>query len=160
LAIVRDSSRIKVRIFFEVMGWPADGLTEHLKKVVNNLKRKWKITKENYAEPIPLDEKNPKVLTSHVEFEGVIPNIWDLFMFALMQGPSVVEIIEPSEIYLTAGEIQDILADIISKVQTMDREIKILSAKNKLLRDRLSELVPAESSENNEENTANKEVKL
>jgi len=131
--IFKDKSRMKVRIFFEVMGWPAEALTEHLKKAINKLKNNWKITAEHYEKPVPVDEKNPKMLTAHAEFEAEIPSFAELAIFSIVYAPSVVEIIEPSEIYLKASEIQDILADVISKVQGMDKEIKILAAKNRLL---------------------------
>lgn len=151
------AEKIKARIFFEVMGWPAEALTNHLKTVVEKLKKTWKISNENYAEPVPVDEKEPKILTTHVEFEAIIPSFHDLVVFSLLYGPSVVEIIEPPEIYLTAGEIQDILADIISKVQAMDRDIKLLASQNKILNEKLKSLTPSESSEKEDKD---KEVKI
>lgn len=146
----RTKTKIKARIFFEVMGWPAEALTEHLKLVISKLKKSWKISSEHFEKPVIIDEKNPKMLTTHAEFEAEIPSIWDLFIFSLLQGPSVVEIIEPSEIYLKAGELQDILADIISKAQTMDKEIKLLAAKNRLLETQLISLVPKKEPEHDE----------
>jgi hypothetical protein len=176
--MVKDT-KMKVRIFFEVMGWPAEGLTKHLKDVVSRLKKTWKISKEEYAEPIPVDspdeeqkqapaearikkvdreyiqnieeqmgsnadnkQKAHTLLTAHAEFEAVVPSFGDLALFSMLYGPSVVEIIEPSEVYLTAGEIQDFLADMISKIQLMDRDVKLLSAQNKIFKDKLIELMP------------------
>ena len=122
MAIVKDTQKIKVRIFMEVMGWPEDKLKEHLEKVIELLKEKlkWEISNEKYAEPEKISEK---MFTTHVEFDGVAPGFHELVMFAAMYGPSVVEILDPPELYVTAGEIQDTLADLISKVQTMDKEI-------------------------------------
>jgi len=126
MAILRDSSKIKARIFFEVMGWPAEALNAHLKKLLDLLKTKgWSIYREEYADPEKIGEK---MYTSHVEFEVEIPDISTLFQFCLAYAPSVVEIIEPSEIYLTAAEIQDIIADMNSKIHEMDKSIKLLAA--------------------------------
>ena len=148
MVIVKDSQKMKVRIFFEVLGWPAEALTEHLKTTVGRLKKTWKITKEEYAVPEPLEHKNLKLLTTHVEFEAVVPTFNDLVLFCIVYGPSVVEIIEPSEIYITAGEIQDTLADVISKIQIMDKDVKVLAAQNKILKERLAEFAPAEEQKN------------
>ena len=123
----------------EVMGWPEDKLKGHLKEVVNTLreKLKWKISREDYAEPEKLGDK---MYNTHVEFEAEFNNVLDLFTFAMAHGPSVIEVLEPAELYLNAGELQDILSDMISKAQTMDKEIKILAAQNKKMVDILNML--------------------
>jgi hypothetical protein len=130
MAILRNDPKIKIRVFLEVMGWPADGLTDHLQKVMTLLKdkSKWKITKETFAEPELIGEKT---YTNHVEFEGEVPDLPSLFIFAMMYGPSVVEIINPPDLYITAADLQDILSDVISKIQSMDKDIKMIAAKNK-----------------------------
>jgi hypothetical protein len=127
MKLLKDSRRIKVRVFMEVMGWPKEGLTKHLKEVIQILqdKTEWKVTKEQYAEPEKIGEK---MYTTHVEFEGEPPNLPTLFMFSLMFGPSTIEILEPDELYITASELQEILSDVISKVQGMDKDIKVLSS--------------------------------
>ena len=150
MGLTRHTSKLKARIFFEVMGWPAEALTKHLKDVLNKLRKQWKISDEKYETPIPIDEKNPKMLTAHVEFEAEIPNIADLIMFSILYGPSVVEILEPSEIYLKSSELQDILADVISKIQLMDKDIKLLAAQNKILRSKLADISPEREREDKE----------
>jgi hypothetical protein len=81
-------------------------------------------------------------------------------MFSLLQGPSVVEIIEPAEIYLKASELQDILSDVISKAQMMDKEIKLLAAKNKMLEDQLISIVPKKVPKDGEVRLGDGEVKI
>lgn len=166
MVFLKDKSKIKIRVFMEVMGWPAEQLVDHLKNIIQSLreKMKWKITHENYAEPIPLDmdnsdenkvltkkekeqinsdaaepnQKKSKMFNTHVEFEAEFNDILQLFSFAMAHGPSVIEVLEPAEMYVTAGELQDILADMVSKAQTMDKEIKILAAQNKKMADILN----------------------
>lgn len=125
-----EEQKIRLRIFLEVMGWPEEKLKEHLKKVMELLKKKlkWEIVKEDFAEP---DKISEKMYTCHVEFEGIAPSLKDVFLFGMLYGPSAIEILGPLEFYFTAGDIQDILADMISKVQGMDKEIKVLAAQNK-----------------------------
>ncbi|MDD5182298.1 MAG: hypothetical protein PHC66_03950 [Candidatus Nanoarchaeia archaeon] len=130
MAFFKNKEKIKIRVFMEVMGWPKENLTEHLKKVVNVLREnlKWKISREDYAEP---EQASEKMYSTHVEFEAEFNDINQLFTFAMAHGPSVIEILEPSELYLSASEMQDILADMVSKAQSMDKEIKVLAAQNK-----------------------------
>jgi hypothetical protein len=139
MAFLRDNRKIKIRVFMEVMGWPADKLTEHLKTVLKILKEKsmWKVFSEVYAEP---EKANEKLYNTHVEFEAEAPDLTSLFLFSMTYGPSVIEIIEPSEVYMTAGEMQDILSDVISKVQSMDKDIKMLALQNKQMTNILHEL--------------------
>lgn len=120
--------KLKVRLFFELMGWPEEALNTHLKKIVDHLKTIWKVTKEEYAKPEKVSEK---IFTSHVEMEAEVPKITDLFMVVLNFGPSVVEVLEPVEFVLTAGELQDMMADASAKVNTMDQDVKVLAAQLK-----------------------------
>ncbi len=123
---VKDKEKIQVRMFFELMGWPKEALNESLKKIVAHLGKRIKIKNEEYAEPEKIGEK---MYTSHVEFEAEIKNIRDLFAITLSFGPSVVEILDPPEILLTAADLQEILADVSAKVTNMDKDIKVLGAR-------------------------------
>ena len=124
-------------MFFELMGWPKEALNEHLKKIVDRLRKNVKVFEEHYAEPEKIGEK---MFTSHVEFEAEIKNLRDLFVITLSFGPSVVEIIDPPEVIITADELQDILADVSAKVSAMDKDIKVLAARLKQANDVLKKL--------------------
>ena len=122
--VLGKKQTIKVRMFIELMGWPKEALNESLKKIVGTLKDKWTVFKEDYSEPEKVGEK---MFSSYVEFEAEVPSVQQLFGVVLAYGPTVVEIIEPSEIYVSATDMQDILADISSKVNILDRDVKVLS---------------------------------
>jgi len=130
VALIKSSAKIKIRVFFEIMGWPKEHLNDALSKTLDTMenKLKWKILKKTFEEPSQIGKK---MFTSHVEFEAEAPNLGELFTFVLAFGPSVVEILDPPEMYLNAGEVQDILSDICSKVLQMDKDIKVLAAENK-----------------------------
>jgi len=145
--MAKEDKKLKVRIFMEVLGWPEEALTTHLKTILTKLKKHWKILNEHYETPVKI-EKVDKMFTSHVEFEAEVPNFNDLMAFCLNFGPSVVEILEPSYIHLTAGEMQDMLSDLISKIQIMDKEIKVLSAQKRISDTKLNEMKPRKDSKN------------
>ncbi len=146
---VKKKQKIRVRMFFELMGWPKEALNKSLKDIVNKLRQTINVTDEKYAEPEKISEK---MYTSHVEFEAEIKNVRDVFMITISFGPSVVEILDPAEIIITAGEFQDILADISAKVNTMDKDIKILAARLKQATDVLKRLKIVPKKEKEAEN--------
>lgn len=126
--ILGKKQKIKVRIFIELMGWPKETLNDTLKKIVDTIKKKWTVYREDYSEPEKMGEK---MFSSYVEFEAEFSDLKDLFNIVLNYGPTVVEIIEPTEVYISGSDMQDIMADISSKVNMLDRNIKILSARIK-----------------------------
>ncbi len=126
--ILGKKQKIKVRIFIELMGWPKETLNDTLKKIVDTIKKKWTVYKEDYSEPEKMGEK---MFSSYVEFEAEFSDLKELFTVVLNYGPTVVEIIEPTEVYISGSDMQDIMADISSKINMLDRNIKILSARIK-----------------------------
>ncbi len=126
--VLGSKQKIKVRIYLELMGWPKEALNENLKKIVGQVKDKWNIYKEDYSEP---EKVGDKMFSSYVEFESEVPDINQLFSFVLNYGPTVVEILEPNEVYVSGSDMQDIMADISSKVNMLDRNLKIVSARFK-----------------------------
>jgi len=139
LGFLEKNQKIKARIFFEVMGWPPEELKNHLQKLVEKLKTQWKLSDVKLEEPVKVEDVE-KMHVAHVEFIAEVKSLGELMLFSLLNGPSLVEILEPSEIYLSAGEVQDIIADIISKGQALDRDLKVLSANYKLVKDELDRL--------------------
>jgi len=160
-------------MFFELMGWPPEALNKHLEQIVEHLKKLWKVTKEEYAKPEKIQkeeapqetgndskQENPKkneMFSSHVEIEAEISNLPDLFMVVLNFGPSVIEIIEPEEVFLTANEIQDIMADVSAKVNAMDMDVKILAAQLKQATDILQKIQKKPETEKEAQNKSPEE---
>ena len=155
--VLGKKQTIKVRMFIELMGWPKEALNESLKKIVETLKDKWKVLKEDYSEPEKIGEKS---FSSYVELEAEVPNVQQLFGVVLAYGPTVVEIIEPSEVYVSATDMQDILADISSKVNILDRDVKVLSMRFKKATELIEKLKNGSETEkeaqNDEENKTSK----
>jgi len=175
--MLKERQKIKIRMFFELMGWPPEALNNSLEQIIGHLKKTWKITKEEYSQPEKIQreeagqgetgqkpesaeskqEETPKkreMFSSHVEIEAEISNLSDLFMVVLNFGPSVIEIIEPAEIVLNANELQDIMADTSGKVNAMDMDVKILAAQLKQATDILQKLQKKPETEKEAENKA------
>ncbi len=127
---------IKVRIIFQVMGWPPEVLNQTLKKVVDQIRNSWKIISEDYSEPEKIKEAK-NMYSSFVEFVAEAPDFAQLFSFVLNYAPSVIEVLEPREIVVSMDQLQDSLADLTAKLQDLDKRIKLLSAENVQLKSKL-----------------------
>ena len=126
---------IKVRIIFQLMGWPQEALMNTLKNLMNVLKKSWKIEKEEYSEPEKVE--NSQMYSAFVEFIADIDDIYSLFSFVITYAPSVIEVLEPAEVVVPINKLQDILADLTGKLQDLDKEVKFLSAQNINLKKKL-----------------------
>ncbi|HDQ59707.1 MAG TPA: hypothetical protein ENN30_00775 [Candidatus Woesearchaeota archaeon] len=124
MALFKDSTKITVRMFFKVMGWPKEVLNDHLKKAVEALKQaECTVIREDYSEP---ELEGEKLYTSHVEVDVEASDLSKLFQFCLVFPPLVIEVLNPPELYITAGELQDILADTLAKVRDDQQNIRLL----------------------------------
>ena len=129
---------MKIRVIFELMGWPPEEVVKALKRLVEILKQnKWKIHSEEYSEPEKI-EGAQKMYAAFVEFIAEVNDLRSLFSFVMTYAPTVVEVLEPSEVIITADEAQDIIADLTAKLQELDKQVKLLSAENIALKKRIS----------------------
>ena len=126
---------IKIRVIFQLMGWPQDALINTLKNLVNVLKKSWDIEKEEYSEPEKVEDS--KMYSAFVEFVANVDDVYSLFSFVITYAPSVIEVLEPSEVVIPVNKLQDILADLTGKLQDLDKEVKFLSAQNLNLKKKL-----------------------
>ena len=126
MVMMKENSNVTVRMFFKVMGWPKESLNEHLKRAVNALKAQgMRILREDYATP---ELEGEKLFTSHLEVEVVAESLNKLLAFCLVFPPLVLEVLDPPEFYLTAADLQDILADVLAKTRDDQQNIRILDA--------------------------------
>jgi hypothetical protein len=125
---LKENGKIRVRMFFEFAGRDKEGLNGNLKKMIDNLREKLDIYKEEYAEPEKMDEKT---YATHVEIEGELPSVKEVFIVTLLFEPSIIEVIEPSEFVIPAGEMQDILADVNLKMNQMEQNMRVIAARLK-----------------------------
>lgn len=105
----------------EVLGTSAEVTKTALRKHVAKIKREKaiRVYKEDWARAIRA--KNPpagisKAWSQVVELEFVIKNISSLVRFAMLYAPSAVEILEPNEIRVGAGEAQAMVNDVAALV--------------------------------------------
>lgn len=129
---------MKVRVIFELMGWPPEELVNALKRLMEALRKSsWKIVSEEYSNPEKIEGSN-RMYSAFVEFIAEIQDLRQLFTFVMTYAPTVIEVLDPPEMVITANQIQDILADLTAKLQELDKQVKVLSAENIALKKKIS----------------------
>jgi hypothetical protein len=138
----KEKKELKFRAIIELMGRPAEFLTETLNKIVESIEKneKLKILNKSIAEPKATDEKD--IFSSFIEIELEARTIEDLFEFITNYLPSNIEIISPSEINFDLREMNAVLHNVISKIHFYDSMTKKTGFENMLLRKKITELMP------------------
>lgn len=119
---------LTTRFIIEVMGKPGKLVTETLKKTVSFLKERYEVLSEDYSEPKMIDKGD--LFTAFVEIEFKVESFEDLFLAIIDFGPTVVEIIEPSEVVVTDTELQAALTELVRKVHLLSKGIRALKIEN------------------------------
>lgn len=117
----------KTRMIIELLGAPQDYLVMMLHKIIDEVRKRGKVTKDVYAKP---KKAGDVYYSTFVEFECELDSLEKLFGIAVDLGPSVIEVLEPKEIRINSGEFQLVLNDLVAKIHEMDKTIKILKAQN------------------------------
>ncbi len=125
---------IKARFILEVVGSPAELVTKTLNNIVDSIKEVFSVEDVYIDKP---EKKGKNLFSSFVELVITFDNIQAFFGFMLYYTPSVVEIIEPYKLSISAGELENISNDIMSKVHEIDKMLKTTIGINKLLSKRV-----------------------
>lgn len=126
-----NKRKVKARFIIEMMGKPKKVVSKALKDVIKEIKKDGRgVEKTHYSTP----KKSGKVLFSaFVEFIIICEDLEDLLGAVLEYFPINVEIIEPDILSINISALQDIVNDITSKLNDMDKKMKMLQATNVLL---------------------------
>ena len=122
--------KIVARVIIEMLGAPKEYIELTLKNYIEKLKKDGiKIIKET-VEPA---QKQNELFSTFVELDIEIEKMEELFGFCFDSMPSSVEILEPEELQITAGELSDHLNDLQAKLHEVDMVVKTTRAQNKVL---------------------------
>jgi len=122
---------ILVRTIIEMLGAPKEHIEKTLKDYVEKLKtdKEFSIVKE---EIVPAKEQD-KLFSVFAELDIRFKTAQQLVDFCFDSMPSSVEIIEPSQLTLSAGALSDTLNDMQAKIHRNDMIVKTLKAKGSLV---------------------------
>jgi len=138
---LKEKKEIKFRAIIEIMGRPAELLTETLNKTVEQLEKdeKVKVLRKEIFEPKETDEKD--IFSSFAELELAVESMEDLFEFIVNYIPSNIEIMSPSEIKMPIDEANSAINSFIIKFQKNNSLMKRASFENLFLKKKISEMM-------------------
>ena len=141
----KEKKEIRFRAIMEIMGRPAEFLTETLNKTIDTLEKeeKMKVLNKQIYEPKELEERKD-LFTLFAEVEVSAVGLDSLFGFIVKYAPSNIEIIDTSEIRLPVNEVNMILNGFVEKVHKMEYLDKALRMENAMLKNKLGSMTPEE----------------
>jgi len=126
-----ENEILTVKAIIEILGYPKEHVQETMNRVVEIVKKDYKLEDSKIHEPKELD----KFWSTFVELELKIKKIDDLIGFCFDFMPSSIEIVEPSRLNVKTSEIANLFNDLLARLHQYDMIVKNLSAQNKLLQE-------------------------
>ncbi len=117
-----------IRFIIEIIARPKEMVDKTLREVVKVINSRYKVLNEDYSdiELVP----NSSLFSGFVEVEFKVKSFEELFDAILDFGPTIVEIVEPSEIKISSAELQASLSDLLNKIHEMSKIINALKIEN------------------------------
>ena len=130
---------IKARILLEMLGKPKDYLVEKLEEHILNAKKVEGVDIISYEIEEPEEKDN--FFTTFAEVEMLFQEQTHLIYFCFEFLPAHIEITDPEEFRFTAKELTDILNDLIIKLHSWDKTVRVVNEQNKILYNNQSVLI-------------------
>jgi len=142
-----DDTQLNINaiLIVEILGKPAEHLTEALKDIIEKMTGGdgINVVDSTINTPRPL-EKQPGFFTSFAEIEVNVESVNHMVSLMFNFMPSHVEILSPEKIAMSNNNWNDILNELIRKLHQYDELAKILQMEKKVLEDKLRALAPKE----------------
>lgn len=124
---------ILFRAVIEVLGKPKEHVEEAFQSYIKDLKadKRYKIVTEDYAE-IKKQEQE-EMWSTFAELEIKAAKLDDLIFFCFNYMPSMIEIVEPSELMVSDVDFSKVLNDLQAKLHHLGIITKQMKAENEFL---------------------------
>lgn len=125
--------KIKTKVIIEVIGSPKEHIEKALGMILNKIKEEkyLEVIKAVSFEAKPLKDK---IYTTFAETEVHFNDMKGLVDFCFNYMPSSIEIIEPTELIMSAKETNDMLNDVLAGLHKYEMVMKNLHAQNILMK--------------------------
>ncbi len=155
----KESAGIRAELIIEVVGRPANHLTETLEKITGDIDKEKgvKVLKKKIHEPKQVKDQQ-EFFSDFAEIEIEVEDILYLVVVMFKYMPANIEIISPEVVALTNNGWNDILNELARRLHGYDEVARILQIEKGILEKRLREVLE-KSSENNLEKNSKKEKK-
>ena len=147
----KETKGIRALMVIEIIGKPAEHLTETLNKIIDDIEKEKGVKLESKKINEPKEfEKEKGFFTSFAEIEVEVEEIKYLAILMFKYMPAHIEIIEPELIALTNNGWNDILNELTRRLHGYDEIARILQNEKTILEKKLRGLV-GEGEEKGEE---------
>ncbi|MCD6476863.1 MAG: hypothetical protein J7K26_01700 [Candidatus Aenigmarchaeota archaeon] len=111
---VQNEKYIRVWAAFEVLAINEDKAKESLTNLINKIDqdKKIQVYEKEFSEPVKVENPTKTIKQAYsitCDLKLIAKNVDNLLQFVISYGPSAIEIIEPNEIKMQIGEVQNIL---------------------------------------------------
>ena len=111
---VQNEKYIRAWAAFEVLAINEDKAKESLTNLINKIDQdnKIQVYEKEFSEPVKVENPTKTIKQAYsitCDLKLIAKNIDNLLQFVISYGPSAIEIIEPNEIKMQIGEVQNIL---------------------------------------------------
>lgn len=135
--------KIKAALILEVIGKPAEYLTETLNGLIKQIGEEKGITIKNTIVNPPIELKEQKdFYTSFAEIEVDAEGILQIAILMFKYMPAHIEIISPQNISLSNFQWNDILNELTRRLHGYDELARIVQAEKAILESKLRALLP------------------
>ncbi len=137
----KETKGIRVALILEMIGRPAEHLTESMKKILDQMEEEkdTKIISSDIKEPQEMKD-NKDFFTTFCEIEVEVKEIANLAILIFKYMPAHIEIIEPELIALTNNGWNDLLNEITRRLHGYDEVARVLQFRNAELEKKLKEI--------------------
>ena len=131
---------LKVVLIIEVLGRPAEHVTDALKKILAVMKSDKNLIILEKKAYKPKRAKNARDLfTSFMEIEALAKGMRGLYDICLDYMPSSIEIIEPSELRMNLHQANSVVNEFVGRLHKHNEVSNKLASENQILRAKLQE---------------------
>ena len=125
--------KIRTKVIIEVIGAPKEHIEKALGMILNRIKE------EKYLEVVKAisfeaKQLKDKIYTTFAETEIHFDDINKVIDFCFNYMPSSIEILEPTELTMSAKETNDMLNDVLAGLHKYEMVMKNLHAQNILMK--------------------------
>jgi hypothetical protein len=155
-----NEKKVRASIILEVIGRPAEYLTETLNGIIEKIGKENGVKVRNSKVNVPVEMKENKgFYTSFADVEVEVDEILYLAILVFRYMPAHVEVISPQNISLSNVEWGDILSEITRKLHSYEEIVRITQNEKFILEKRLRELLPEKPKEEDSEKKQDKKEK-
>lgn len=143
-----ETKDIRATIVLEMIGRPANHLTESMEKIIQEMEKEKgiEIISKDIKEPVELKD-NKEFFSTFSEIEIEAEEIANIAIILFKYMPAHIEIIEPELIALTNNGWNDIFNELLRRLHGYDEIARVLQFRNAELEKKIKDSSPEEDKE-------------